>query len=189
MTKTVLVFLNFGITPPKFNETHIVLIPKVNQPRRVTKYRPISISLCNVIYKLLAKTLANHLRKILPIIISDTQSAFVNSRLITDNVLVALETMHHISQRKTGRQGEMTGKLDMSKAYDRVEWICLDKIMEKLGFHQRWRGLMIQCISSVTYAVRINGSPKVTSPPQGVFGKVTFFPLTYSFFVQKVFRL
>ena len=158
VTKAILDFLNFGITPPKFNESHIVLIPKVNQPRRVTEYRP--ISLCNVIYKLVAKTLANRLKKVLPAIISDTQSAFVNGRLITNNVLVAFETMHHISQRKIGRQGEMIVKLDMSKAYDRVEWICLDKIMGKLGFYQRWRGLMMQCISSVTCVVRINGKPK-----------------------------
>ena len=112
-------FLNFGISPPNFNDTHIVLVPKINQPKRVSEFRP--ISLCNVIYKLAAKTLANRLKKILPSIISETHSAFVNSRLITDNVLVAFETMHHISQHKTGKIGEMALKLDMSKAYDRVE--------------------------------------------------------------------
>lgn len=93
VTKTVLDFLNFGITPPKFNETHIVLVPKINQPKKVTEFRP--ISLCNVIYK-----------KVLPSIISDTQNAFVNRRLITDNVLVASETMHHISQRRTGKKAK-----------------------------------------------------------------------------------
>ena len=87
VTKTVLEFLNFGISPPNFNDTHIVLVPKINQPKRVTKFRP--ISLCNVIYKLAAKTLANRLKKLLPSIISETQSAFVNDRLITDNVRVA----------------------------------------------------------------------------------------------------
>ena len=157
VTKTVLDFLNFGISPPKFNETHIVLVPKINKPKKVTEYRP--ISLCNVIYKLAAKTLANRLKKILPSIISDTQSAFVNGRLITDNVLVAFETMHHISQRRIGKKGEMTLKLDMSKAYDRVEWSCLNKIMEKLGFHPTWCSLMMQCISSVTYSIRIIGKP------------------------------
>ena len=91
----------------------------------MTEYR--FISLCNVIYNLAAKTLANKLKKILSSIISDTQSAFVNDRLITDNVLVAFETMHYISQRKIGRKGKMTVKLDMSKAYGKVEWACLDK--------------------------------------------------------------
>ena len=67
--------------------------------------------------------------------------------------------MHHLNLRKLGAIGEMALKLDMSKAYDRVEWACLDKIMEKLGFHPRWRGLMMQCISSVIYAIQINGKP------------------------------
>ena len=118
-----------------------VLISKVNRPQRVIEYRP--ISLCNMVYKMAAKTLANKLKKILPAIISDTQSAFVNGRLITNNILVAFETMHHISQRKTRQKGEMALKLDMSKVYDKVEWVCLDKIMEKLGFHPRWRNLMM----------------------------------------------
>ena len=95
VTKTVLDFLNLGIFPPNFNETHIVLIPKVNDPKIVTDFRP--ISLCNVVYKIASKAIANRLKKILPTIISDTQSAFVNGRLITDNVIVAFEAMHHIS--------------------------------------------------------------------------------------------
>ena len=72
-------------------------------------------------------------------------------------MLVAFETMHHISQKRTTRVGELTLKLDMSKAYDRVKWIFLDKIMEKLGFNYRWRGLMMQWIFSVTYSICING--------------------------------
>ena len=59
----------------------------------------------------------------------------MNGRLITDNALVAFETMHQINLKKSGAKGEMTLKLDMSKAYDRIEWACLEKIMEKLGFH------------------------------------------------------
>ena len=157
VTKTVLDLLNLGITPPKFNDTHIVLVPKTNSPKRVTEYRP--ISLCNVIYKLASKTLANRLKKILPSVISDTQSAFVNGRLITENVLVAFETMHQINLKKSGAKGEMTLKLDMSKAYDRVEWACLEKTMEKLGFHSKWRSLMMQCITIVTYVVLVNGKP------------------------------
>ena len=84
----------------------------------------------------------------------------MHGRLITNNVLVAFETMHHININRGGNIGEMTLKLDMSKAYDIVKWICLDKIMEKLGFNSRWRGLMMQCISSVSYSVHINGEPR-----------------------------
>ena len=157
MIKTVLDFLNHGKVPPKFNETHIVLVPKTNNPTKVTEYRP--ISLCNVVYKLASKTLANRLRKVLPSLISDTQSAFVHGRLITDNVLVTFETMHHISQKKKGKVGEVSLKLDMSKAYDRVEWIWLEKIMERMGFDVKWRGLMMQCITTVTYSLKINGVP------------------------------
>ena len=119
-----------------------------------------SISLCNVVYKIASKAIANRLKKILPIIIIDTQSAFVNGRLITDNVIVAFEAMHHISQKKGGRMEEMALKLDMSKAYDRVEWECLDKIMENLGFDGKWRRLIMKCVTTVNYAIRINGSPR-----------------------------
>ena len=95
VTKTVLDFLNHGISPHNFNKTHIVLIPRVKEPKQVFDYRP--ISLCNVVYKIASKAIANRLKKILPSIFSEIQSGFVHGRLITSNVLVAFETMHHIS--------------------------------------------------------------------------------------------
>ena len=116
---TVLDFLNNGNMLPVINHTNIVLIPKVKNPERMSEFRP--ISLCNVIYKIISKVLANKLKQVLPQIIAPTQSAFVLGRLITDNVLVAYETLHTMHSRKKGKTGSMALKLDISKAYDRVE--------------------------------------------------------------------
>ena len=80
-------------------------------------------------------------------------------RLIIDNVLMAHEIMTHISRKKKGKCGEMALKLDMRKTYDRVEWVCLQQIMKRLGFHDDWISIVMRCVSSVTYAVRINGHP------------------------------
>jgi hypothetical protein len=112
----VLEFFNSGLLDPLINSTNIVLVPKIKNPTRVTDYHP--ISLCNVLYKLAAKVLANRMKKVLTEIISPNQSAFVPGRLITDNIIVAFEALHTMDVRLKGRKGFMALKLDMSKAYD-----------------------------------------------------------------------
>ena len=167
MILTIHDFLNHGVSSQKFHNTHIVLIPKTKNPEKVTDYRP--ISLCNVAYKIAAKAVANRLKPVLQEIIGENQSAFVAERLITDNILVAHELMNHISKKKKGKCGEMAIKLDMSKAYDRVEWDCLKQIMMKLGFHMNWINTVMSCVSSVKYAVRINGQPyDLNQPTRGL---------------------
>jgi hypothetical protein len=95
--------------------------------------------------------LVGRLKEILPEIISPMQSAFVLGQLITDNVLVAYESIHAIKNRRSGTTGTCAVKLDMHKAYDRVEWIFLENMMRKLGFARRWVGLMMACVSSVRF--------------------------------------
>ena len=86
--------------------------------------------------------------------------------------------------------GKMALKLDINKAYNRVEWICLDKIMEKLGFNLRWRGLMMQCISFVIYFVHINGKPRgCISLPRGLHQGDHFSPYLFLICVEGLFAL
>lgn len=122
--KEVLQAVNNGVIPEGWNTTRIVLIPKVDTPEKVTQFRP--ISLCNVVYKVIAKLLAARLKVFLPDIISETQSAFVPGRIITDNVIVAYECLHTMKKKKRGKVGTCAVKLDMHKAYDQVEWVFLE---------------------------------------------------------------
>lgn len=136
----VLQAVNSATIPEGWNDTTIVLIPKVTNPEKITQFRP--ISLCNVVYKVISKLLANRLKRILPDIVSPFQSAFVPGRLITDNILVAYESIHSI-KKKQGKKGVCAVKLDMHKAYDHVEWIYLKEIMLKMGFSQQWVNIIM----------------------------------------------
>ncbi|XP_037491160.1 uncharacterized protein LOC105631710 [Jatropha curcas] len=148
-------WFNTCVFPNNLNDTLIVLIPKVEDPEAVKDFQP--ISLCNVFYKVFAKVLANRLKTILPNLISLSQSAFVPGRLISDNVLIAFKLIHSMKTRMTGRQGASALKVDISKAYDRVNWCYLRAVMQGLGFSQRWVDLVMLCVSSVKYWVGVNG--------------------------------
>ena len=130
---------------------------------QVIKFRP--ISLCNVIYKLISKVLVNRLKSLLPSIVSENQSAFQARRVITDNILMAFETLHYMKTQQNGSTGFMALKLDISKAYDRVEWSFLECLLRKLGFHNRWVDLMMECITTVSYSILINGETSQTIYP------------------------
>ncbi|KAL5567642.1 hypothetical protein UlMin_024217 [Ulmus minor] len=102
-----------------WNKTLITLIPKIKLPERVKDFRP--ISLCNVLYKIVSRSITNRFR----LVLDDTGYAAL--------------------------------KLDLSKAYDRVEWSFLREMMIKLGFSERWVQLIVICISFVSYSFLING--------------------------------
>ncbi|XP_066382241.1 uncharacterized protein [Miscanthus floridulus] len=73
-----------------------------------------------------------------------------------DNILIAYELTHYPQNKRCGKEGFAALKLDMSKAYDRVEWDFLARMMTKLGFHERWVSLIMKCVSTVSYRVRVN---------------------------------
>jgi hypothetical protein len=147
-------FLQGDTIPDGLCDTTIVLIPKISKPENLLNFRP--ISLCNVLYKIASKVLANRLKFFLPDIICNQQSAFVPGRLITDNVLIAYECMHTIRKQKSNTPF-FALKLDMMKAYDRVEWRYLEGVMNKMGFSDHWIKTVMRCVTKVRYAVMING--------------------------------
>lgn len=143
-------FLNYRRLPTAINYTFIVLISKTNHPKRITEFRP--ISLCNVVYKLGSKALANRLKPHLNSVISPTQSVFVPDRLVTNNVLVAYEVNHFIQYHSQGKRAFMDLKLDVSKAYDRIEWSFLEGVLSKLGFHRSIVDLIMLSVTTVSYS-------------------------------------
>ncbi|GAA0168847.1 hypothetical protein LIER_23471 [Lithospermum erythrorhizon] len=151
----VLCFLNDARFLKKLNFTLITLIPKVERPIQMSQFRP--MALCNTVVKVIGKALAMRLQKFLPQLISESQSAFVPNRLITENILLAYEAHHLIKHRKRGNQGLMSIKLDMLKAYDRIGWNFLRAMIFQLGFSDKWVNQIMLYVESVTYSLLVNG--------------------------------
>lgn len=115
------------------NDTLISLILKKEKPDSWEDLCP--ISLYNMIYKILAKVIANRLKKILPLIILEEQTGFVLGCSILDKVIIAQEVIHSVQKLK---KPVMFPKLDIKKAYDKVNWRFKFKVMEAFGFQKDW---------------------------------------------------
>jgi len=114
------------------------------------------ITLCNVLYKLMSKVLSNRLKKVLYKCIVDSQSAFVPGRSILDNALVAIEVVHYMKTKTKGKEKSVALKLDISKAYDRIDWAYLRDVMSKMGFSEKWIKWIMMCVETVDYSVILN---------------------------------
>ncbi|GKU96282.1 hypothetical protein SLEP1_g9530 [Rubroshorea leprosula] len=125
------------------NASFIVLIPKVDNPQKIEEYRP--ISLIGVMYKIIAKLLANRLRKVLPKIIGEQQMAFIGGRQLVEGAVVANEI---IDEAKRKKMKSFLFKVDFEKAYDKVCWEFIDYMLMRMGFSITWRKWIQECLRS-----------------------------------------
>ena len=136
------------------NSTFLVLIPKKGGADDLGDFRP--ISLLGGLYKLLAKVLANRLKKVLDKVVSTDQNAFVKGRQILDASLIANEVIDFWYKRK---EKELICKLDIGKANDSINWKFLMKVLHKMGFGARWMEWIWWCISTANFSILVNGVP------------------------------
>ena len=138
------------------NTTFIALIPKKDKAKNFNDFRP--ISLCNCLYKIIAKVISSRLKVILSRCISSEQFGFLEGRQIHEAIGVAQEGLHSLKTRKL--KGAVV-KIDLYKAFDWVRWLYIRMLLTHLGFYYDFIKWIMECLTTVIFIVLINGS---TSP-------------------------
>ena len=140
------------------NATFLVLVPKGRTVEDLKDLRP--ISLVGSLYKILSKVLANRIKRVMGLIISQSQNAFVEGRQILNAVLIANEAVDSILRKK---EKGILCKLDIEKAYAHIRWDFLLQIMERMGFGSKWISWIKWCISTASFFVLVNGPSRGSS--------------------------
>lgn len=153
VTAAVQSFFILGFLPKGLNSTILALIPKKIEAKEMKDYRPISC--CNVLYKVISKLLANRLKSILPKCISVNQSAFIKERLLMEIVLLATEIIKDYHKEDISPRCAMM--IDISKAFDYVQWSFLLNTLKALGLPERFIHWISLCITTASFSVQVNG--------------------------------
>ncbi|XP_059076619.1 uncharacterized protein LOC131875913 [Cryptomeria japonica] len=151
-----------GFILKEFNCTLVVLIPKKDKPVGFEELCP--ISLCNTIYKIISNVVANMLK-----LISCEQSGFTPGRNIIDGIIVAHEEIHMAMK---SRQRRMMLKLDIQKAYDRVDRSFLLVVLAKFGFSKCWIKWIYSMVMQFNASILVNGSPQASIQEAAVMKQV-----------------
>ena len=152
-TLAVQSFFVKGFLPKGVNSTILALIPKKTEARVMKDYRPISC--CNVIYKVISKIIANRLKQVLPKFVAGNQSAFVQDRLLIENVLLATELVK--DYHKDTISSRCAIKIDISKAFDSVQWSFIRNVLSAIEFPSDFIHWIMLCITTASFSVQVNG--------------------------------
>ena len=139
--------------PEYLNKTHIALIPRIQGPETLGNYRP--ISLCNSVYKVVTKIIVARLRPFMGNLISPLQTEFVPGRKGVDNAIIAQEIIHSLGKKK-GQVGYMALKIDLEKAYDKIEWSFIKEMMVRVNLPTNLIDIIMSCVSTVLTSILIN---------------------------------
>lgn len=164
------------------NETLLCLIPKVPYPETMAQFCP--LTLCNVLSKLVMKLLANQLKPLILKLTGEHQTSIVPGCQAVDNVIIAEEIIHTMQKRK-GIKGGMVLKVDLEKAYDRVEWSFLKEVLLAVGFSTHLVGLILSCISSTSHQFSGMVNDCRIFNLKEDYGKEILSPHTYLYFVWR----
>lgn len=164
---TILAFFHSGSLYTPLNHTFITLNPKVPFPKEVTYFRP--IILCNVSYKIISKILVNRLKPLMNTLITPFQNAFIKGRNIFYNILIAHEILDVVRKKKERKASFRMLKIDMSKAYDMVNWTFLRAVLIAMKVGDNWIKWIMECVTSVSYTLLVNGNlTSFFKPSQGL---------------------
>lgn len=157
MQLVMMLWIWYGQEIPKFvTHTNLVLLPKKKELSTFSYMRPISLS--NFINKVFSRVIHERLVDFLLNLISDEKAGFVKGRSIFENFLLTQEIIIDIRLR-TKACPNVVFKLDMTKAYDRLSWLFLTKVFRKMGFCERFIGLVFGIVSNNWYSILLNGQP------------------------------
>lgn len=139
--------------PRGITDTTLILLPKKENAHHIRDFRPISLG--NFSGKIISKILAMRLARLLPALVDEEQAGFVKGRTIATHIMLAQEILRDLNKKVTG--GNVVFKLNMAKAYDRLEWTFLLKAMEIFGFNAGARDLIYRNLCNIWYTFWING--------------------------------
>ena len=146
-------FFIYGFMPRSVNATLLALVPKTADAEKMTDFRPIAC--CNVIYKVVSKIIARRLKATLPEAIELNQCAFVEGRLLLENVLLATELVK--DYHKTSVTSRSAIKLDISKAFDTVSWEFIEETLRAMNYPNLFISWIMRCLDTAAFSVSVNG--------------------------------